>query len=1049
MIAWFARKGVAANLLMGVILIMGAFSIKSLKVEMFPEFDLDIVTVSVLYPGAAPPEVEEGVCKQIEEKVWDLTGIKEMNSIARENVGVVTLSVERGTDSRELADEVKTRVNAITTFPEEAEKPIVDVAARKRRVLALAIYGECGEKTLRSLAEQVRDDLIALPGITQIEIAGVRKPEIAIEVPELALRARDLSFDEVAAALRRSSADVPGGVARTSSGETLLRSSGKARVGEEFEKVEVLASGTGARVPLKDFATVTDGFEDRSLYTRFKGKPAVTLRVFRVGNQSPLDISDKVTAYTKNKLAELPEGVSIEVWQDSSFYLRGRLDMMIENALMGLVLVFAVLALFLRPSLAGWVAIGIPVSFLGAFAVMGPLNVSINLVSLFAFIVVLGILVDDAIVVGESVYTRARGGASPLEASIIGTRAVATPVTFAVLTSIVAFVPMLFLPGWLGQLMRDIPLVVIPVLAFSLVESKFILPHHLSLCRFDKPAGSLLSRLQARVAASLESFVASLYAPFLARCLRHRYLTLSVFTGFFLITMGLIFGGHVPTLRGVPPIPSDYISLKLTMQEGMPSEATEKNLLELERARREVVSHLASLGEPDPFRHVMLTMGAQPFGGGPKGQGAGQQASHLGEISVELVKSEKRSQAAPAISALWRERIRPLPGVKQLLFQDVAAGGDPTAIDLQIAGSDLDRMSAAAQEVKSELANYPGLFDVSDTHAGGKRELRLSLKPEGRALGLTQSDLGRQVRQAYYGEEIQRIQRERDEVKVMLRYPPEDRRSLAALSDLRIRAAKIIETPLEEVSVSSFSPGYPSLQRVNRARTVNVQASADRDVADVAAIENKLQRDFLPELADKFPDLRFTFVGERKEQSESDSGLLQATAIALFVIFCLLAIPFNSYLQPFLVMSVIPFGLIGATLGHLAFGLPLSQLSQFGLVALTGVVVNDSLVLVHYVNSHRKEMPLEEAARAAGAARFRPILLTSLTTFAGLLPILFERSLQAQFLKPMAISIGFGVLFATFITLLLVPALYLALEDLRGLLGLGKKHEAESATPHR
>ena len=981
--------------------------------------------------------------------MWDLTGIKQLRSFAFENMGGVFIEVARVKNAEQLADEVKARVDAIANFPQEAEKPLVEVIIPKRRVMAVAIHGECNEKTLRFLAEQIRDDLTAIAGITQIEISGVRKPEIGIEVSERALRERSLSFDQVATTLRRASVDIPGGVAKTSSGDTLLRITGKARKGREFEEIDLLASDKGSRVPLREVAKVTDGFEDKSLYTNFKGKPAVTLRIFRVGHQSPLDISEKVETYVEAKRPELPEGINMTIWQDSSFYLRGRLNMMLENAFLGLVLVFCVLALFLRPSLAGWVAIGIPVSFMGAFAMMGPMGTSINLVSLFAFIVVLGILVDDAIVVGESVYSQGRKGKTSLESSISGTHAVAVPVTFAVLTSIVAFIPMLFLPGWLGKLMKDIPLVVIPVLFFSLVESKFILPFHLSLCRFDKPGKSILARIQERIATGLERFIVKFYAPILDKCLARRYLTLSVFSGFLAITTGLILGGHVPAIRGVPPVPSDYISVKMAMQDGMPAKSTEKTLLKMEEARLEVVEYLKSRGEPNPFQHSMMTMGAHPFSGGPAGSGDIPEASHIGEISVELVKSEERSRSAPEISALWRKRLGPLPGVKQLRFQDVAAGGKPIAIELEITGLDIDQMTAAAEEVKQELRGFPGLFDVSATHAGGKRELKLKLKPEGRTLGLTQSDLGRQVRQAYYGEEIQRIQRNRDEVKVMLRYPLEDRKSLASLASLRIRAPGGVEVPVEEVAETTFGPGTPAIRRLNRSRIVNVEASADKAVADVATIEEKLERDFLPKLSEKYPGLRFTFGGERKEQEETDSGLQQAGGIALFVIYGLLAIPFRSYLQPFLVMSVIPFGLIGAVMGHLLFGITMSQLSAFGLVALTGVVINDSLVLVHYVNRMRGELSVKEAARSAGSARFRPILLTSLTTFVGLLPILFERSLQAQFLKPMAISIGFGVLFATFITLVLVPVLYLVLEDFRTLLGLRqeKEHEPKQIGP--
>ena len=1030
MIAWFANNGVASNFLMGIIIISGVFSVRGLKMELFPDFDLDLVSVSVPYPGAAPLEVEDGVCKQIEEKIWDLKGIKELTSLARENLGVVYVKVLRGTNPKVLADEIKVRVDSITTLPVEAEKPTVEVATQKRRVLALAIHGQCDEKSLRGLADKTLEDLTNLPGITQVEIAGIRKPEIGIEVSERDLREHNISFSEVARTIRATSIDIPGGVARTSSGETLLRSVGKAKVGREFEKIQLLPSNNGSNLSLESLAKIKDGFEDKALYTNFQGDPAVTLRVFRVGNQSPIDISETVGAYVSSTQPSLPEGIKMTVWQDSSYYLKGRLQMMVRNALQGLLLVFLVLSFFLRPSLAGWVALGLPISFMGAFASMGLMGASINLVSLFAFIVVLGILVDDAIVVGESVYTLGSKGKSPLSASIEGTNLVAMPVTFAILTSMVAFVPMLFLPGWLGKLMQDIPLVVIPALFFSLIESKFILPYHLSLCRFDKKPSNRLAKIQSKISESLEIFIERQYEPFLKRCLRNRYLTLSAFLGLLVVTLGLIIGGHVPSIRGVPAVPSDYISVKITMQDGVPAATTEKALQEVENARIEVIEFLDKAGEPNPFKYEMVTMGAQPFSGGPKSSSSFVTGSNTGEVSVELIKSQDRTRSAPQISALWRERIGPLPGVKQLFFGDVAAGGSPTAIDIEIAGQSLEEMTKAAAFLKMKLATYQGLFDISDSHSGGQRELKIRLKPEGRSLGLTQSDLGRQVRQAYYGEEIQRIQRERDEIKVMLRYPLADRKTLTALSSLRIRTPDGIEAPLAEVATVDLGQGYPTIKRSNRSRIINVQSSADKIIADVPMIENDLDSELIPNLRNEFPDLRFSFVGEKKEQSEADSGLAQAGGISLFVMYGLLAIPFRSYLQPFLIMSVIPFGLIGAVFGHFLFNLPLSQLSHFGLVALTGVVINDSLVLVHYVNKRAKELPIFEAAKQAGSARFRAILLTSLTTFVGLLPILFERSLQAQFLKPMAIAIGFGVLFATFITLLMVPCLYLILEDL-------------------
>jgi len=562
------------------------------------------------------------------------------------------------------------------------------------------------------------------------------------------------------------------------------------------------------------------------------------------------------------------------------------------------------------------------------------------------------------------------------------------------------------------------------------VESKFILPYHLTFCRFNRGGKNWFSRIQESIADGLERFIEKVYSPFLFRCLRLRWPVVAGFLGILIITFALIIGGHVKSVRGVPPVPSDYISVKLTMQDGVPAATTEHSIKLVENARIEVIQYLKSVGEPNPFRYDMITMGAQPFSGGPKSSSNIVSGSNIGEVSVELIKSEDRTRSAPQISALWRERIGPLPGVKQIYFGDVAAGGSKTALDIEISGQNLETMKKAAHQLKEHFKKYQGLFDISDSYSGGKRELKLKLNSAGRALGLTESDLGRQVRQAYYGEEIQRLQRDREELKVMLRYPLQDRKSLSALESLRIRTPQGIEVPLEEIAQISYGQGYPTIKRSDRARIINVQSSADKLIADIPSIERDLDQSFLPSIRKDFPSLRFSFVGERKEQNESDSSLAQSGWIALFIIYALLAIPFRSYFQPLLVMSVIPFGLIGAVLGHLLFSIPLSQLSMFGIVALTGVVINDSLVLVHYVNQKSKNSTLLEAAKSAGMARFRPILLTSLTTFVGLLPILFERSLQAQFLKPMAIAIGFGVLFATFITLIMVPCLYLILEDI-------------------
>jgi len=1041
-IAWFAGNGVAANILMLFIVVLGLTRLPGIKQEVFPEVSPDAISIVVPYPGAAPAEVEEAIVIRIEEKIQDLDDIKEINSISAENVGSVLVELEPGSDGSEVLNEIKARIDAIDTFPDEAEEPVIEEFLIRRQVINVAVSGEADERTLKTIGERIRDDLSNMAEISQVELVAARPYEVSIEISETALRRWGLTFEQVAQAVRRSSLDLPGGSIETAGGEILLRTEGQAYRGREFAELPLLALEDGTRLTLGDVAHVDDGFAETDQAARFDGKPAVLVQVFRVGDQGAIEISDTVIDYVALMQTRVPEGIELTTWQDDTQVLRSRIDLLVRNGRAGLALVFLVLALFLRLKLAGWVALGIPISFLGSIAFMPTLDVSINVLSLFAFIVVLGIVVDDAIIVGENIYSNFQLGNTGMKGAIDGALEVSTPVIFAVLTSVAAFSPLLNVPGIMGKIMRVIPLIVIPTLFFSLIESLLVLPNHLSHVRLDKKSRRHWrlgwNRVQDRFAHFLNFMIRRSYQPTLEFALEWRYLTLSTGIAILIITGASVAGGWI-RFSFLPPVEADNVAALLTLPEGTPAEVTGARLLQIEQAAHGLEQELEEKYGQEIFRHILTSIGDQPFAAN-QSRGMGDigesfSASNMGEVNIELVGAEERDITSTEIAELWRERAGADPEAIELTYaSSLFSTGSP--IDVQLAGADIEALSRAALELKETLRQYPGVQDITDSYRAGKQELELDITPEGEAAGLTLADLARQVRQAFYGEEAQRIQRGRDELKVMVRLPRANRRSLGDLESLRIRTPNGGEIPFTTAARVELSRGPASIRRTDRQRVVNVFADVDLAQTDAATILADLEERVLPELSLRYPRVRHSFVGEQQEQRESLGGLARGFLIALIVIFGLLAIPFRSYVQPLIVMSAIPFGLIGAAWGHVLMGKSMTILSAFGLVALTGVVVNDSLVLVDFINrSYRSGIPLQQAIRDAGAARFRPILLTSLTTFAGLLPLLLERSLQAQFLIPMAISLAFGILFSTFIVLLMVPALYHILEDFRGLIG--------------
>ncbi len=1052
-VQWFSRNHVAGNFLMLAVLLAGFSSWYKLRKEIFPDLEVDAVLVTVPYPNATPVEAERGVNVPVEEAVADLTGIKKIRSTAAQNIGTITIEAETGYDPGDLLDNVKSRVDAIDNFPEEAEKPIVEEIVVKSPVLKIAITtdGETDEMTMSRLAEQIRDDLLVYEppkpdglfsflanaiagkaGISQVEISGTRDYELSIEVSEERLRELGLSHAQVADAVRRTSVDLPGGSIRTEGGELILRALGKRFNAEEFRTVPVATRPDGSQILLEEVATVIDGFEDVDLSTRFDGRPAVLVNVFRVGNEDTLRLVKVVEDYIEHAADRLPEGVKLSVWNDQSEYLEGRLNLLFKNAVFGLLLVLLVLALFLRPSLAFLVALGIPVSFAGGLWLMPTLGISINMISLFSFILVLGIVVDDAIVTGENVYSRIQRGEHPQIASWKGTHEVGTVVVFGVLTTMVAFTPMLGLSGVSGKIWPNIPLVVIPTLAFSLLQSKLVLPAHLALLapHRDEAPRNPVFRLQRHVADGLERFVRKIYQPALGFLLHWRYVTVAAFVALLFATVGYVAGGRIK-FKFFPEVEGDVVSAKFELDLGAPFSDTERIAQRIEAAAEATAAEFGKTEGQEVLRHYLTSAGTQPFitsfapGGPPR-------ATHVGEVTVELIPAADRSFGTDVFIDAWRDKMGDLPGLAELSVTTETAGGG-NAIDLNLTGQDLGRLREAADWVKEELGEYEGVVEITDSDRIGKDELRLiRLTPAGRAAGLTLQDVAAQVRAAFYGDEAQRLQRGRDEVKVMIRFPEADRRTLESLEEMRIRTRLGEEMPFRQVVEYDFGRGPSVITRTDRRRSIKITADTIGET-NGTEVSGSLEAKTLSQLSSRFPGVNYAYEGEQKDQADSVREIGIGFLGALIFMYVLIAIPLRSYWQPLIIMSVIPFGIIGAIGGHVLLGMNLSIMSMCGLVALAGVVVNDSLVLVDYVNRHRDDGPIRKAAVIAGGRRFRAIILTSLTTFAGLMPMLLETDMQARFLIPMAVSLGFGILFATAITLFLVPSIYLILEDIRGL----------------
>ncbi|WP_318483338.1 efflux RND transporter permease subunit [Photobacterium leiognathi] len=1018
LIAWFAHNHVAANLLMLVVMLGGLFSISLINKEIFPAFALNRIMISASYPGASPEDIEQSINVKIEQSLDNVKNIKRIQSVASQGSASLTLELESEADLEQVLDDVKQQIEAISTFPVNMETPIVKRAEFTSNVVFISLYGNLNERQLKEYAKQVRDDILQQTDASDVVVSGVKDYEIAIDVSENALRKYGLTFEQVAQVVQQRSIDLPGGMIKAKDGDLLVRTNGQLYNGDGFSSIVLQTRPDGSRLYLSDVATISDGFIEDRILNRFNRERAAVIQVRNLTDEDATKIAEQVGKYVEQAQTKLPTGVYLDSWGDMSHYLEGRLNMMLFNMFYGGILVFIILALFLDIRVAFWVILGIPFCFLGTLLFMPtPLvAVSINLISLFGFILVLGIVVDDAIVVGESVYSEVEDKGQSIDNVIAGAKKVAIPATFGVLTTMAAFIPMLISDAPRTEFFKAIAWVVLLCLTFSLIESKLILPAHLARARLAqaKSRTNALSRLKQRFNLAVDRFINQGYRRFISVCIVHRYSVLATFSGILMLAIALVISGQ---LRWVffPNLPSDYIQVNVDMNISSSDENNAKVAAQIEEALYQTDAEIFQELGVHVVKHTFINM---------------ENRQDL-FVLAELHKTETLPITSFEILKQWQAQLPPLVGVKNITFE-ASIGRKQSDVQFSLKGDDLAQLAQASKAMQQLLYQYDGTLNIKDDLSSPTPEVKLQLTKAGEALGLSLASLASQVRHAFYGYEVQRVLRNNEEVKVMVRYPQQERSTIGYLESMKVILPNGRFVPFTEVAKANIESSYTSINRVDRKRSVIVSANVDKSQTSPSDIYNDILENKLDQLRQAFPNVKFALDGRAKDEKNTKGSLIRDSILALITIFALMAIPLRSYSQPLIIMSVIPFGIIGAIAGHYLAGLTLNLLSVFGILALAGVVVNDSLVLVSFINRALKQgVPLEQAVVNAGCSRFRAIVLTSLTTFFGLAPILLEDSLQAQIVIPMATSLAFGILFATVVTLLLVPSLYLILADIK------------------
>lgn len=1045
-LGWFVHNRVASNLLMWSLIFGGLIALPQLHREEFPNIEVDVINVVAPYPGASPEEVELTVCSRVEEAVTGTPGIKKLTALAAENRCQVTIEVAEGTAKNLLLNEVKGKIDAIDTFPEEAENPVVSLVTILTNVIQMFIYGDTDEVSLKRLAEKVRLDLIDIPGISQVSVHYAKPYEISIEVSENTLRRYGTNLQSIARRVGANSLDLPAGSIDTADGQVLIRTVSQARNIEALENLVVITQQDGSNIRLKDIATVRDGFIKSDIKAAYNSQPALMVGVKRIGNEDVITVAETVKQYVEDIQYELPDGIEIAIWTDESQDLVDRLDALGTNGIGGLVLVLVVLAMFLKPHLAFWVAVGLPITLLGTLMTFPFFGITISTISVVGTLLVLGILVDAGVVVAERIHTNAEQGQKADQAAISGVHDVATPVIFGVLTSMVAFTPLIAMQSSLGSFFSYIGLTAIIALVFSLITSQLILPMQLSKSSMSvsEKSDSTFQRWQNRLIKLLSIAATDYYRPALHWCLNRRYLMIAFGIAWLIIMLGFLISGRI-IFQFFPAIEGERLYASLSMPIGTDAATTERVTEQLVSAARQLEQQLEDEQSPIRITDSMVSIGIQ-LGRGSIG-GTDESGGHQAEVALQLsVPPNHSGPGAKSIVNRWREISGTIPGVDKLTFTaDAFTPGK--AIEIELRGRDLAKLEQASAELRHQLSAYPGVFDIIDSFDGGKRELQLKLKDSARSLNINSEDLARQVRQSFYGEEVQRLQRGREDIKVMVRYPESERKSLSNIETMRIRTPEGKEVPFNVVADATMGRGMANIKRIDGLRVITVTADVDRNVITPEEVLTDLENTIMPALSAKYDSL-INLAGEAEEKQSAVASLLISAGIAMFAIYTLLAIPLKSYLQPLIVMSVIPFGATGAIVGHVIMGVDLMFFSLLGIMALSGVAVNASLIMVDFYN--RENIRLENSYKAlvtAGLSRFRPLILTSATTFVGLIPLLVNQSISTMMFTPIAISLAFGVVTSAAMALLMVPCFCLVLEDIQHFLR-GEPIASSQPVPH-
>ena len=1033
----FAGNRVFANILLVLILLAGWIASQSMIRESMPEMALDMIKISVTYPGADPEEIEEGISRKIEEVLDGMEGIKQLTTYSSETRSTTIIEVAQGYDTSEVMDRIRSQVDAISSFPVDAERPIIDELSVHHQVMSLTLASDMSERRLKSWAEQIKEEIQALPEITQVSLFGTRDYEIQIEVSEERLREYGLTFSQVTNAIRRSNLNMAGGTIRTQEEEIRIRTLGRKYTGEEVSSIVVMARPEGEVITLDRLATIKDGFIEYFTSNKVDGQRAITLSIYNTPEEDALTISRAVKTYLRAKEAQLPEGTTIEILYDDTDMLSSRIDLLVRNGLIGLMVVFGLLWIFMNTRVAFWTGMGIPISIAGAMVVLWAMDGTINMISLFAFIMVLGIVVDDAIVVGEAIFVHRKNGLPPLKAAVAGVSEVGMPVMAAVMTSIVAFFPLTMTGGIIGKFIFILPVVVIACLGVSLLESLLLLPAHLNHLP-DLNGSSIkstgrkksfsikntLPSLQRLTSQGMETFVVKVYQPFLKKVLQWRYISICIGISMLLLTVGLVNGGIVKYAM-FPKVDGITITSTLKFPDGTPRDVTQQAVDRAEAALIRLSDRTQTLSGDPLLEHTNAITGMtfeRPASRGP----------HNGAVLAILLDPEKRAIHSEDIMIQWEKEIGPIPGIESLTFATETHGPPGSPIEIWVQGEDMNVILAAADDLKKRLQEFEGVYQIRSDFSMGKNEIRLTLKPQASGLGLTVDDLARQVRAGFYGNEALRLQRGQDDIRVMVRYTDQERGRISDLRQVRVRTPKGHEVPLFSVADVTYESGYSAITRTNGMRRVMVSAEVDNNTANTSEIVKELSNGYFGELMNIYPDLKLSVRGDQQNSQETFGSLSIGFPLAIIGIFIIIATIFRSYIQPFIILFTVPFGIIGGILGHWVMGYDLTMISIFGMVALTGVVVNDAIVLIDRINRNLAQgMSFLDAIQSGGARRFRAVILTTISTVGGLMPLILETDLQAKMLIPMAISIAAGVIFATALTLLLIPSLLVILNDLR------------------